>query len=96
MYSALTKSQGFSLNFAATYPWLVEGVVWVFRTNHSEVKKKMQSRFVFGSQMKINNKELKSSVAKFGITLLLSSYYKPLCLLLKRICVKSENLRQIN
>ena len=56
----------------------------------------MQSRFVFGSQMKINNTELKSSVAKFGLTLLLSSYYKPHCLLLKRICVKLENLRQIN
>ena len=56
----------------------------------------MQSRFVFGSQMKINNTELKSSVAKFGLTPLLSSYYKPLCLLLKRICVKLENLRQIN
>ena len=68
----------------------------VFRTNHSEVKKKMQSRFVFGSQMKIINTELKSSVAKFGLTLLLLSYYKPLCLLLKRICVKLENLRQIN
>ena len=68
----------------------------VFRTNHSEVKKLMQSRFVFGSQMKINNTELKVSVAKFGLTLLLSSYYKPLCLLLKRICVKLENLRQIN